>query len=176
MKAYSYESVLLLDTKGKIMLALGEQHDSPEVSRNAAAAALRRAIYRAATCFWMKTEAPGWISSCRWSWTRRASRRLRSWFCARTSGDFCCRLIEKWPVTASARKPCWYASKVKRLPYLNSRRHLKNDASRPPIETTSQCFASKDLTGGDCRARAARWHVFRNRLSRRTGPRGLTGQ
>ena len=41
MKAYSYESVQLLDTKGEIILALGVQHDSPEVRETLLSAALR---------------------------------------------------------------------------------------------------------------------------------------
>ena len=55
MKAYSYESVLLLDTKGTTMLVLGEQHDSPKVSETLLSAALAEEKCRAATCFWIKT-------------------------------------------------------------------------------------------------------------------------
>ena len=78
-KAYSYESVLLLDTEGQPLLVLGEQHKLSAVTKALLPVALAdKPKYRAAICSWTRMAKPSWISWCLW-FPRPSANRLLQW-------------------------------------------------------------------------------------------------
>ena len=143
IKAYSYESVQLLDTKGKIILALGVQHDSPEVRETLLSAALRSGDMQSSDLF-LDKNGGAWLDIVVPLILDAPSRETVALVVLRANlGKFLLPLIEKWPGSSASAEILLIRQEDHTSIYLNRRRHLKNDPAPGEIERATR----RDLTG-----------------------------
>ncbi|HKX57499.1 MAG TPA: PAS domain-containing protein, partial [Xanthomonadales bacterium] len=138
MKAYSYESVLLLDTTGTTVLALGEQPDSPKVSETLLSAARSRGETQSSDLFldqnshaWLDIVVPITLDA-------RSPQTVALVVLRANLGKFLLPLIEKWPGSSASGEILLIRQDGHTIHYLNRRRHLTNDSAPGEIELATR--------------------------------------
>ncbi len=134
MKAYSYESVLLLDTTGTKMLVLGEQPDSLKVSETLLSASLSRGEMQSSDLYldqnghaWLDIVVPIILDA-------RSPQAVALVVLRANLGKFLLPLIEKWPGSSASGEILLIRQDDRTIHYLYRRRHLTNDSAPGEIE------------------------------------------
>jgi diguanylate cyclase (GGDEF)-like protein/PAS domain S-box-containing protein len=143
MKAYSYESVLLLDSTGQTLLTLGDQHDPREVSETLLSAASRSGQTQGSDLF-LDKNGRAWLDIVVPLVSETPIRQTVALVVLRANlGKFLLPLVEKWPGSSASAEILLIREQDDTLHYLNRRRHLKDHSSPGEIEPSTR----NDLIG-----------------------------
>lgn len=142
MKAYSYESILLLDTAGHTLLTLGEQPDTPEVSKTLLSAALRSRRTQSSDLY-LDKNGRAWLDYVLPLVSDPPNGQTVALVVLRANlGKFLLPLVEKWPGSSESAEILLIRQENNTVHYLNRGRHLKHPS--PPAEI--DLSARNDLT------------------------------
>ncbi|HEV7929906.1 MAG TPA: PAS domain S-box protein, partial [Nitrosospira sp.] len=143
MKAYSYESVLLLDSTGRTLLTLGDQYDPREVSETLLSAASRSGQTQGSDLF-LDKNGRAWLDIVVPLVSETPIRQTVALVVLRANlGKFLLPLVEKWPGSSASAEILLIREQDDTLHYLNRRRHLKDHSSPGEIEPSTR----NDLIG-----------------------------
>lgn len=126
MKAYSYESVLLLDPTGQTLLTLGQQHGPGEVSETLLSAALRRGQTQSSGLF-LDKNGRAWLDIVVPLISETPKREAVALVVLRANlGKYLLPLVEKWPGSSASAEIMLTREEDGTVRYLNRGRHFKD--------------------------------------------------
>ncbi|ARO88322.1 GGDEF domain-containing protein [Nitrosospira lacus] len=143
-KAYSYESVLLMNTEGRPLLTLGEQYELPAVTQALLPAALRTKQIQSSDLF-LDENGIARLDIVVPLVPEAISQQAVAVVVLRANLErFLLPLVGKWPVNSLSAETLLVRRQGKTITYLNSRRHQEGLGQRATASSHS-VIASKDL-------------------------------
>ncbi|PTR06186.1 PAS domain S-box-containing protein/diguanylate cyclase (GGDEF)-like protein [Nitrosospira sp. Nsp5] len=144
-KAYSYESVLLLDTEGQLLLTPGEKYELPAVTKALLPAALETKRIQSSDLF-LDERGIARLDIIVPLVPQAISQQAIAVVVLRANlGRFLLPLVGKWPVNSLSAETLLVRQQGETIAYLNSWRHLKNPAQQAADRDRQSVIASKDV-------------------------------
>lgn len=143
--AYSYESVLLLDTEGQLLLTPGEKYELPAVTKALLPAALETKRIQSSDLF-LDERGIARLDIIVPLVPEAISQQAIAVVVLRANlGRFLLPLVGKWPVNSLSAETLLVRQQGETIAYLNSWRHLKNPGQRAADRDRQSVIVSKDV-------------------------------
>ncbi|SCX76479.1 EAL domain-containing protein [Nitrosospira sp. Nsp13] len=144
-KAYSYESVLLLDTEGQLLLTPGEKYELPAITKALLPAALETKRIQSSDLF-LDERGIARLDIIVPLIPQAISQQAIAVVVLRANlGRFLLPLVGKWPVNSLSAETLLVRQQGETIAYLNSWRHLKNPGQQAANRDHQSVIASKDV-------------------------------